>query len=156
VTPWHPGRSWRDASATSTSDGDPGADRQPSPDGTDTPDGLHEIIWAGTHADPADEAARNIDWQEFLSSHHPRYRTVVSILAGGGTMREAGRCFGISDSAASALKKRLASDLLEHFGNEGIRRSLDGYRPGWESDLRASRERHACRVAQTCQEEVMA
>jgi len=129
-------------------DGDPdGEDRLPCLDGADTPDGLHELIWAGAHAvptDPADEAARNIDWQEFLSSHHPRYRIVVTILAGGGTMREAGRRFGISDSAASALKRRLAADLLEHFGDEVIHRLLHGSRPGWEDDIRASRERHAC------------
>jgi hypothetical protein len=131
-------------------DGDPnGEDRQPGPDGSNTPVGLHEIIWAGTHAiptDPSDEAARNIDWQEFLASHHPRYRIVITILARGGTMREASRCFGISDSAASSLKRRLASDLLEHFGDEVIRRLLQGSRPGWEPDLRASREKHACHV----------
>jgi hypothetical protein len=131
-------------------DGDPGGeDRQSGPDGSDAPDGLHETIWAGIHAvpaDPADEAARNIDWQEFLSSHHPRYRIVITILARGGTMREAGRCFGISDTAASSLKRRLANDLLEHFGDEVIHRLLHGTRPGWEPDLRASRGRHACHV----------
>jgi hypothetical protein len=138
-------------------DGDPnGTSCMPSPDGADAPDGLHEIIWAGGHAapaDPSDEAARNIDWQEFLTSHHPRYRVVITILARGGTMREASRCFGISDAAACGLKKRLARDLVEHFGNEVIRRLLDGIRPSWESDLRAGRERHACHVAQLRHEE---
>ena len=32
-------------------DGDPdGENRQPSPDGADAPDGLHEILWSGIHA----------------------------------------------------------------------------------------------------------
>ena len=52
--------------------------------------------------------------------------------------------FGISDAAASGLKRRLARDLVEHFANDVIRRLLNGIRPGWESDLRASRERHVC------------
>jgi len=134
-------------------DGDPDETSRPAgPDGSDAPVGLHEIIWAGASAvpaDPADEAARNIDWREFLSSHQPRYRIVIMILAGGGTMREAGRSIGISDSAASSLRRRLASDLLEHFGDEVIHRLLHGSRPAWEPDLRASRERLACHVEQS-------
>jgi hypothetical protein len=33
-------------------------------------------------------------------------------------------------------------DEVEFFGPEVIRRLLDGTRPGWESDLRQTRERH--------------
>ena len=34
----------------------------------------------------------------------------------------------------------------QHVGDV-IRRLLDGVKPGWESDLRTARERHACHVA---------
>lgn len=61
-------------------------------------------------------------------------------------MREAGQRCGIKDSAALVLKRRIAADLVEFFGEDVIRRLLDGTRPGWESDLRMSRERHLCHV----------
>ncbi len=62
-------------------------------------------------------------------------------------MREAGKRCGLKDSAALVLKRRIAADLIEFFGEEVIRRLLDGVRPSWESDLRTARDRHACHVA---------
>ncbi len=62
-------------------------------------------------------------------------------------MREAGKRCGLKDSAALVLKRRIGQDLIEFFGEDVIRRLLDGTRPGWESDLRMSRERHLCQVA---------
>jgi len=109
---------------------------------------LHDIVapldYQGHEPDPAEEAARNIDWAEFLASHPPRHRTAICVLVEGGTMREAGKRCGIRDAAASNLKRRIAADLIAFFGPEVIRRLLDGTRPGWESDLRMSRERHLC------------
>ena len=61
-------------------------------------------------------------------------------------MREAGKRCGLKDSAAANLKRKIAADLIEFFGLDAIRRLIDGCRPGWESDLRQSRERHLCRV----------
>ena len=109
---------------------------------------LHDITatfgFDGREADPAAEAARNIDWAEFLASHPPRHRIAIRVLVAGGTMREAGKRCGLRDSAACYLKARIAADLIEFFGEEVIRRLLDGTRPGWESDLRMCRERHLC------------
>ena len=51
-------------------------------------------------------------------------------------MREAGKRCGLKDSAALVLKRRIAADLIEFFGEDVIRRLLDGVSPGWESDLR--------------------
>ncbi len=56
-------------------------------------------------------------------------------------MRDADLRCGLRDSAALLLKRRIAADLVLFFGEEVIRRLLDGTRPGWESDLRMSRER---------------
>ena len=128
-------------------DGCPGrSSAQPRPDFGDSAEGLHEIVWTGNapgSCDPADEAARNIAWEEFLALHPPRYRIAVLVLAGGGTMREAGRSCGIGDSAACQLRKSLRAALQEHFGAEIIANLLSGgVRSSWESDLRASRERH--------------
>ena len=104
---------------------------------------LHDIIGADA-SDPAEDAARNLDWEQFIDSHPPRHRVAILVLASGGTMREAGRRCGIGDSAALLLRKRIAADLLEFFGIETIRRLLAGAKPSWESDLRAGRERHLC------------
>jgi hypothetical protein len=118
---------------------------------TGEPGVLHDVIAPfGSDArecDPAEEAARNLDWEMFLAAHPPRHRLAILVLVDGGTMREAGKLFGIGDSAAANLKRRIAADLIEFFGIDVIRRLLDGCRPGWESDLRQSRERHLCHVS---------
>jgi hypothetical protein len=111
---------------------------------------LHDVIappgygygYQGAEPDPAEEAARDLDWESFLASHPPRHRIAILVLVEGGTMREAGRRCGLKDSAALNLKRRIAADLVEFFGEDVIRRLLDGVRPGWESDLRAVRDRH--------------
>ena len=109
---------------------------------------LHDIISPfdpNSHeADPAEEAGRNLDWQAFVASHSPRHRIAILVLVDGGTMREAGKRCGLKDSAALVLKRRIAADLIEFFGEDVIRRLIDGMRPGWESDLRMTRERHLC------------
>lgn len=114
---------------------------------------LHDVIaspgYQGQETDPAEEAARNLDWETFLASHPPRHRTAILVLVSGGTMREAGKRCGLKDSAALILKRRIAADLVEFFGEETVRRLLHGVKPGWEHDLRHIRERHACHVANT-------
>ena len=117
-------------------------------DSDDGSDGLHELVWSSiadsTPTDPSEEAARNLDWEAFLAVSPPRHRTAIMVLAGGGTMREAGRLCGIGDSAARNLRLRIGEALVEFFGPEILGRILAGIRPTWEPDLRASRERHAC------------
>jgi hypothetical protein len=111
----------------------------------------HEVIaprgYQGQESDPAEEAARNLDWESFLASHSPRHRIAILVLVRGGTMREAGRLCGLRDSAALLLKRRIAADLLAFFGEDVIRHLLDGTPPRWQSDLRMSRERHLCHVS---------
>jgi DNA-directed RNA polymerase specialized sigma24 family protein len=118
---------------------------------TGEPGTLHDIVTPfgidDRESDPAEEAGRNLDWQSFLAAHPPRHRTAILVLVDGGTMREAGKLCGLKDSAAANLKRRIANDLVEYFGEDVIRRLLDGRRPGWESDLRQSRERHLCHVS---------
>ena len=113
--------------------------------------GLHDVItpyhYQGQEPDPAEEAARNLDWESFLAAHPERHRTAILVLVEGGTMREAGKRCGLKDSAALNLKRKIASDLIEFFGEDVIRRLLVGVKPGWESDLRMSRERHLRQVA---------
>jgi hypothetical protein len=106
---------------------------------------LHDVVatygYQGQEPDPAEEAARNLDWSAFIASHPERYRMAISVLLEGGTMRDAGKVCGLKDSAAMNLRRRIAADLIEFFGEDVIRRLLDGTRPEWESDLRMARER---------------
>jgi hypothetical protein len=112
---------------------------------------LHDIISPfdpNSHeVDPAETAGRDIDWQIFLESHPPRYRTALCALVAGETMREAGKRCGLKDSAALVLKRRIAADLVEYFGEDIIRRLMNGMRPNWDSDLRMTRERHLCHAS---------
>jgi len=124
---------------------------------TGEPGSLHDVIarfdFHGQESDPSEEAARNLDWQSFLAMHPPRHRTAILVLVEGGTMREAGKRCGLKDSAAMNLRRRIANDLVEFFGLDVIRRLLDGLRPGWESDLRQTRERHLhlCEASGACE-----
>jgi len=120
-------------------------------DGPDTP---HEIVWADGCAsctDPSEEAGRNLDWLAFIAGRPRSQRVAILVLARGGTMREAGKRCGIGDSAALLLRKRLASEIIAFFGEEVIAHLLGGSRPAWEPDLRASREKHLCGAAHTCE-----
>ena len=109
---------------------------------------LHDVIapFGGDahESDPAEEAARNLDWEAFLASHPPRHRLAILVLVQGGTMREAGKRCGLRDTAAHNLKRRIAADLVEFFGLDVIRRLLDGICPGWKADLQMVRQRHLC------------
>ena len=53
---------------------------------------LHDVIAPfnieSHEADPAEEAARNLDWESFLASHPPRHRIAIVVLVEGGSMRE--------------------------------------------------------------------
>ena len=120
---------------------------------------LHDIIaqpaYQGHESDPAEEAARNLDWESFLASHPPRHRTAIRVLLAGGNMRAAGKRCGLKDSAALNLRRRIAGDLLEFFGLDVIRRLLDGKRPDWESGLRMARERHLHLCHSACGQEAV-
>ena len=112
---------------------------------------LHDIVapvgYHGQESDPAEEAARNIDWEQFVASHSPRHRIAIIALIEGNNMREAGRRCGLKASAATSLRRRIVADLLEFFGEEVVLRLLGGTRPGWEADLRMCRERHLCHAS---------
>jgi hypothetical protein len=110
---------------------------------------LHDVItshaYHGQESDPAEEAARNLDWDLFLASHPPSHRIAIGVLVEGGTMREVGKRCGLKDSGAHCLKRRIAEDLLAFFGGEVIRHLLDGVKPCWESDLHTAQGRSGSR-----------
>jgi len=68
----------------------------------------------------AADAFQSDDDTTFLNWASPIFGTVE-----GGTMREAGMRCGLKDSAALDLKRRIAADLIEYFGEDVIRRRPD-------------------------------
>ena len=113
------------------------------PAGVD-PETMEEIplgeLLSGNHEDPSTSASRIVDWDDFLQSHDPQYRSLVKNLGEGKMIRETGLKYG----KAQELKKRLAADLLEYMGDQIIADSV--HVPFWRGNIIAEHEKAACRA----------
>ena len=89
--------------------------------------------------DPAVAAARNLDWEAFLSEHEPLARQMVELLLAGEAVRDLKDIYGWSDSTLSNRKRAMAAELRECFGNDCLREV--GREPAWFNDLRIGQER---------------
>jgi hypothetical protein len=97
--------------------------------------------------DPAEAAARNLDWTDFLSGADDLSTHMIVAFARGDTMRGLKEEAGLSDSGMSGRKRALAAGVLEHFGPDCL---ADADRdPGWKADVVVQREKDACR-RETC------
>jgi hypothetical protein len=94
--------------------------------------------------DPSMVASRNLDWDDFLDTHNPRYAVVVEHLATGKPLMEAGRKCRLSPSGITALKTRLAEDLGEYMGPDCVREAAR--LPRWSASLQVEHEKAACRA----------
>ena len=93
--------------------------------------------------DPAQAAARNLDWEQFLSGLDDLSRRMVLTFARGETMRDLKDEAGLSDSGMSSRKRRLIAEMKEVLGPDCL---ADASRePAWRSDVAAQREKDACR-----------
>ena len=107
------------------------------------------ISWSGADPvscdaeDPAQAAARNLDWEDFLTGLDGFSRRMLVALAKGETMRALKAGAGVSDSAMSSRKRKLAAAALKHFGEDCLADA--GIDPGWMADIDAHREKEACR-----------
>ncbi len=109
----------------------------------DAPIDLGSLL-ASESDDPAQEAARNIDWELFLSTHDYRYGIVVQGMAEGQNLTVTAQRSGHLYSSLYALKDKLAVDLLEFLGASAIEDSVRV--PAWKSRVRIDREKMACRA----------
>jgi DNA-directed RNA polymerase specialized sigma24 family protein len=94
--------------------------------------------------DPAQKAARNMDWECFLTGLTAREKGVVEYLLAGRNLSELARTSGIDRSTIQSFKNRVADKILDYMGRDilvEIRRM-----PGWRNNLNANRERLACKV----------
>jgi hypothetical protein len=93
--------------------------------------------------DPAQAAARNIDWECFMSGLDDVSRRMIVAFARGDTMRDLKGMAGLSDSGMSGRKRRLIAELMEVLGPDCLADA--GREPAWRSDVAAQREKDACR-----------
>ena len=98
---------------------------------------------AGEGDDPAQAAARNLDWQAFMSNLDGLGRQMVFALAEGQTMRSLKSLAGVCDSTMSTRKRKLAAAVLEHFGADCLADA--GRSPEWTIDVDVQREKEASR-----------
>jgi len=104
---------------------------------------LGEML-AGNFDDPSMSASRNVDWEEFLSTHDDRYRLLVGELAAGKKALESARDRSESYFRVRRLKAQLADDLREYMGEEAL---ADAMRiPSWRGNIMADHEKAACRA----------
>jgi len=94
--------------------------------------------------DPSMAGARNIDWEEFISTHDCRYVCIIHDLASGHTMLDTARACRIPYHEVREIRDRLVEDLEEWMGPDAI---ADAMRvPAWLGNIQVDRERTACRA----------
>ena len=109
----------------------------------DEPIDLGSLL-ASENDDPAQEAARNIDWNLFLQTHDYRYGILVEGMAKGENLKATAEKSGHLYSSLYGLKAKLALDLLEFLGSTAIEDSV--HVPAWRSTIRRDKEKMACRA----------
>lgn len=98
--------------------------------------------------DPAQAAARNLDWETLLSGLDDLSRRMVIAFARGETMRDLKDKAGLSDSGMSGRKRKLLARLLEVLGPDCLGDA--GRQPDWRAEVIAQREKEACRHNLAC------
>lgn len=101
-------------------------------------------LLATEREDPSMVAARNIDWDLFLSTHDYRYGVIVTGIIEGRKLNETARGCGAGYSRIYQLKEKLAKDLREFMGSTAME---DCARiPSWRGNLVVDREKAACQA----------
>lgn len=128
-------------------------DRRSAITSLDTPRGADEedeggaflhMLDAGDE-DPAQEAAREIDWAELVAALRPRQVAVLRATAEGRRLDALAKELGVSPPAVSQLKQTLADAIHDRWGDNALADALR--KPSWHSNLNVVRERVACQQA---------
>ena len=110
---------------------------------TDEPLTLGDIL-ASDMEDPAQTAARNLDWQAFMATLDEQALAVLRCMAGEIRLQDLATRYGISRSTVQTWRNQLTELVLAFMGADVL---LDLQRvPGWQENLRAFREQMACRM----------
>jgi hypothetical protein len=111
-------------------------------EGNDEPLVLGEVL-ACEGEDPAATSARNLDWQAFNATLDELARSILRCLAEGRPLLEVARAVGMSRSGIQRHKEQLTAAVAGFMGPDVL---PDLQRvPQWRINIRAVRERIACR-----------
>ena len=103
-----------------------------------------EDMLTGSHDDPSTAGARNLDWEEFISTHDCRYLCIIHDLASGRTMIDTARACRMTYNDVREIREKLLEDLEAFMGSDAI---ADAARvPGWRGNILADHEKMACRA----------
>jgi hypothetical protein len=103
---------------------------------------LHDVL-SNQEEDPATQAARSIDWSDFLAGCSKRDQAIIGCLVEGKPLASLARRRQLNTSTLRYHKERLALKIQDFMGSDiliQIRR-----KPNWKDSLDTSRERLACR-----------
>jgi hypothetical protein len=93
--------------------------------------------------DPAQKAARKMDWDEFLGSLTEREQLLVKCMLDGENHTEAARSIGGSTWTVRQDRMELVRKILEFMGADIL--VMIAKIPGWKNNLNAERELLACK-----------
>jgi len=94
--------------------------------------------------DPSFAAARRMDWAEFIKNQSPRGQAILRCIDEGRALKDIAKKYGVSPSAIDGHKKKIAAELLQFMGADILTQINRG--PQWKDNIRASREKVACRL----------
>jgi hypothetical protein len=101
-------------------------------------------LLASEGADPAETAARNLDWKAFIETLDDKSLAVLRHIADETRLLELARAMRVSRSTVQSWRNRL-TDLLREFMGPAILNDVERV-PGWRDGLHAIRERMECRI----------
>jgi len=94
--------------------------------------------------DPSVTGARNLDWHALVALLDEKARAILKCLAEGRPLLEVAMTYRISRSGVQTLKQKLERVVDEFMGPDVLAQVQR--LPRWKDNIRASRERVACRV----------
>jgi len=103
-----------------------------------------EDMLTGSHDDPSTAGARNLDWEEFISTHDCRYLCIIHDLASGRTMIDTARACRMTYNDVRIIRDRLVEELEEWLGPDAIADA--SHVPSWRGNVLVNREKTACRA----------
>ena len=103
---------------------------------------LHDLL-AGPYEDPAQKAAREIDWAELMEEFNERDLALLRTTINGDQLHALAQQFGVSAPRLTQLKREIGRQIRLRWG-PGILEDV-GRKPAWAGSVNASKERQACR-----------
>ena len=101
-------------------------------------------VLASDAADPAETAARNLDWQAFAATLNEQDMAVLQCLADDVRLQEVATRRGVCRSTVQGWRNRLTELVRTFMGTDVL--FLIQRTPRWRENLTAMREQLACRV----------